>query len=124
MGANWLSPVINFDHTLDISMFYYPVKSKGILDDLRRKITEMEATSRSNTDKGRVVDPAVDIALKDAKNLQEQLVINEPLCLFIPYIIPSSVVKSDDVNGKVVAKLVVSIFLVISSLSAATGIVD
>src|SRR4030043_654189 len=28
VGANWLSPIINFDHTLDLSMFYYPVKSK------------------------------------------------------------------------------------------------
>ena len=74
VGANWLSPVINFDHTLDISMFYYPVKSKGILDDLRRKITEMEATTMSNQQKGKIVDPAVDIALKDAKALQEQLV--------------------------------------------------
>ena len=23
VGANWLSPVINFEHTLDLSMFYY-----------------------------------------------------------------------------------------------------
>src|SRR3990167_651335 len=44
VGANWLSPIINFDHTLDISFFYYPVRSKGVLDDLRRKIAEIEAT--------------------------------------------------------------------------------
>src|SRR3989338_5664421 len=41
VGANWLSPVINFDHSLDIGMFYYPVKSKGVLDDLRKKMTEL-----------------------------------------------------------------------------------
>jgi hypothetical protein len=35
--------------------------------------------------------------------------INDPLCLFILYIIPSSIVRSDEVNGKVVARLVVSI---------------
>lgn len=74
VGANWLSPVINFDHSLDISMFYYPVEAKGVLDDLRRKITEMEATSMSNREKGRITDPGVEIALKDAKSLQEQLV--------------------------------------------------
>lgn len=74
VGANWLSPIINFDHSLDISMFYYPVKSKGILDDLRRKITEMEATSRSDEERGKIADPAVTIALDDAKILQEQLV--------------------------------------------------
>ncbi len=74
VGANWLSPIINFDHSLDISMFYYPVDSKGILDDLRRKITEMEATTMSNREKGKISDPTVEIALDDAKALQNQLV--------------------------------------------------
>ena len=74
VGANWLSPVINFDHTLLLSMFYYPVKSKVILDDLRRKITELEATTMTNRDKGKITDPVVEAALEDATALQEQLV--------------------------------------------------
>lgn len=74
VGANWLSPIINFEHTLDVSMFYYPVKSKMILDDLRRKITELEATTMTNQEKGKVVDPVVSAALEDAKSLQDQLV--------------------------------------------------
>jgi conjugal transfer ATP-binding protein TraC len=74
VGANWLSPIINFDHSLDISMFYYPVKARGVLDDLRRKMTEMEATVMSNQEKGRLQDPAVVAALEDARDLQEQLV--------------------------------------------------
>src|SRR3989304_1490794 len=44
VGANWLAPIINFNHTLDIAFYYYPVEAKGILDDLRRKIAEMQAT--------------------------------------------------------------------------------
>ena len=74
VGANWLSPVINFDHTLLTSMFYYPVKSKVILDDLRRKITELEATTMTNREKGKISDPVVEAALEDANALQEQLV--------------------------------------------------
>ncbi|MFC1622324.1 VirB4-like conjugal transfer ATPase, CD1110 family, partial [Patescibacteria group bacterium] len=74
VGANWLSPIVNFDHSLDISMFYYPVKAKMILEDLHRKITELEATEMSNREKGRVVDPVVRAALEDANALQEQLV--------------------------------------------------
>ncbi|KKS58720.1 MAG: Type IV secretory pathway VirB4 component-like protein [candidate division WWE3 bacterium GW2011_GWB1_42_41] len=74
VGANWLSPIINFEHTLDVSMFYYPVKSKVILDDLRRKITELEATTMTNVEKGKIIDPVVSAALEDAKTLQEQLV--------------------------------------------------
>lgn len=74
VGANWLSPIINFDHTLEISMFYYPVKAKSILEDLRKKITELEATVKSSAEKGRLIDPVVQAALDDAKALQEQLV--------------------------------------------------
>lgn len=74
VGANWLSSVINFDHSLDISFFYYPVSSKAVLEDLRRKITELEATILSDQEKGRVADPVVQTALEDAKSLQEQLV--------------------------------------------------
>jgi conjugal transfer ATP-binding protein TraC len=74
VGANWLSPIINFEHTLDISMFYYPVKSKVILDDLRRKITELEAMTMSNREKGRISDPVISTALDDAQALQDQLV--------------------------------------------------
>lgn len=74
VGANWLSPIINFDHSLEISFFYYPVKAKGVMDDLRKKITEMEATMMANREKGRINDPTVSIALDDAKALQEQLV--------------------------------------------------
>ncbi|MBU1016680.1 MAG: DUF87 domain-containing protein [Patescibacteria group bacterium] len=74
VGANWLAPVINYDHSLEISMFYYPVEARGVLDDLRRKIAEMEATLNADTERGRIVDPGVTAALEDAKSLQEQLV--------------------------------------------------
>jgi len=74
VGANWLEPIINFDHSLIISMFYYPIEARGVLDDLRRKIAEMEATISTDRERGRVVDPAVQAALDDAGSLQEQLV--------------------------------------------------
>lgn len=72
--ANWLSPLINFEHSLEISMFQYPVEARGVLDDLRRKITEMEATIASDIQHGHVLDPSVQAALEDAQILQEELV--------------------------------------------------
>ncbi len=74
VGANWLAPLINFDHTLEIAMFNYPVEAKGVLEDLRRKIGEMEATITTDLQHGRVIDPAVQVALDDAKALQDELV--------------------------------------------------
>lgn len=73
VSANWLSPIINFDSTIDIAMFIYPVESKDILSNLKRKIAEMEATIESDIKRGHVVDPSVQVALDDALSLQEQL---------------------------------------------------
>ncbi len=72
--ANWLEPLISFDHSLLISMFIYPTQSAGVLDELKRKIAEMEATIQTDVERGRNVDPAVEVALEDAQSLQQQLV--------------------------------------------------
>src|SRR3990167_8274698 len=72
--ANWLAPLINFDHALFISMFIYPVESKSTLDDLRRKIAEMEAEIATDMQRGRIIDPGTQAKLDDALSLQDQLV--------------------------------------------------
>jgi hypothetical protein len=43
VAPGWLEPIVNFDSSLDISFYIYPVEGKSVLDDLRRKIAEMEA---------------------------------------------------------------------------------
>ncbi|KUK83896.1 MAG: type IV secretory pathway VirB4 protein-like protein [Microgenomates bacterium 39_6] len=73
VNANWLSPLINFDHTIDIAMFIYPVDIKGTLDDLRRKIAEMEAEIATDAQRGKVIDPSTKAKLEDALSLQEEL---------------------------------------------------
>lgn len=73
VSPNWLSPLINFDHSQIISMFIYPSTSSDVLSDLRRKIAEMEATISSQIDEGSQIDPKVKASLEDALSLQEQL---------------------------------------------------
>lgn len=70
----WLEPVINFDHSLDITFYIYPVEGKSVLDELRRKIAEMEAEIHTDLERGRIVDPGTEAKLEDARALQEQLV--------------------------------------------------
>ena len=71
---NWLEPIVSFDHSLLISMFIYPSQSQGVLDELKRKIAEMQATIQTDVERGRAIDPAVELALEDAQGLQDQLV--------------------------------------------------
>ena len=71
--ANWLSPVINFPYSLDISMHITPVDIKEVLHDLRRKITEMEAEIATDIRSGKISNIDTEIKLEDAKSMQEQL---------------------------------------------------
>lgn len=73
VSANWLQPLIDFDHSMHIAMFCYPTSSPDVLSDLRRKIAEMEATISSQVEEGKVIDAKTRAALDDALALQEQL---------------------------------------------------
>ena len=73
VSANWLEPLIDFDHSMNISMFIYPALSSDVLSDLRRKIAEMEATVYSQAEKGLELDPKIKASLEDALSVQEEL---------------------------------------------------
>lgn len=73
VSPNWLYSLITFDHPLYVSMYVYPTESKNVLEDLKRKIAEMEATIESDIKAGKVVDPTVQVALDDALALQAEL---------------------------------------------------
>ena len=73
VNANWLAPLINFGHSLDISMYIYPVEGKDIMENLRRKIGEMEAEVQSDVERGRIAQISTKVKLEDAKKLEEQL---------------------------------------------------
>lgn len=73
VSANWLEPLISFNHTLDVALYVYPSKSEEILDNLKRKVGEMEATIQSDLKRGRVIEPSIQVALEDALSLQQEL---------------------------------------------------
>lgn len=74
VGPGWLEQIINFNSSLDISFFIYPIESKGVLDDLLRKIAEMEAEISTDLERGKIINPATEAKLEDARLLQEELV--------------------------------------------------
>jgi len=70
----WLEPIINFNSSLDLSFYIYPIDGKTVLDDLRRKIAEMEAEISTDLQRGRIADPTTEAKLEDARTIQAQLV--------------------------------------------------
>ncbi len=71
--TGWLSPLINIDEVLDVSMYIYPVESQVVLNNLRKKVTQLEASASINNEKGRVRDPALEAAINDAEELRDQI---------------------------------------------------
>ncbi|MBI5754642.1 DUF87 domain-containing protein [Candidatus Peregrinibacteria bacterium] len=73
IDANWLSPVINFDVSMDISQFIYPVDSAHIMRVLRKKVAQMGASMHMEQEKGNVRDPGLETAYQDAEELRTRL---------------------------------------------------
>ncbi|MFZ1812043.1 MAG: DUF87 domain-containing protein [Candidatus Saccharimonadales bacterium] len=71
--TGWLSSIINLDEVVDISMFVYPVESQVVLNNLRKKVTQLEASMSINAEHGKVRDPALEAAIQDAEELRDQL---------------------------------------------------
>ncbi|MFC1599743.1 VirB4-like conjugal transfer ATPase, CD1110 family [Patescibacteria group bacterium] len=73
LDSNWLSPVINFDVTMDIAQFIYPIESENIMKILKRKVAQLQSSISIAEEKGNVRDPAVETALQDAEELRTQI---------------------------------------------------
>ena len=71
--TGWLSPLINIDEVLDVSMYIYPVDTTIVMKNLQKKVTQLEASINVNTEKGKVRDPELEAAIGDAEELRDQL---------------------------------------------------
>lgn len=71
--TGWLSPIINIDEVLDISMFVYPVDTAVVMKNLSKKVTQLQADASINSEKGRIRDPETEAQLQDAEELRDQL---------------------------------------------------
>ena len=71
--TGWISPIINIDEVVDISMYIYPVETAVVMKNLRTKVTQLEASMNLNAEKGKVRDPELESAITDAEELRDQL---------------------------------------------------
>ena len=78
--TGWISPLINMDEVIDVSMYIYPVESAVVMKNLRTKVTQLEASMSLNAEKGRVRDPELEAAINDAPGWRRTLLPLWPLC--------------------------------------------
>ncbi len=73
LNTNWLAPVVNFDVTMDISQFIYPIDSAEIMKTLKKKVAQMQSSMSIMAEKGQVSDPSLETALSDAESLRREI---------------------------------------------------
>lgn len=71
--VGWASPIINLNATLDIAMFFYPIKADVILKQLKKKVGVLEAQISSDAETGKPRDPISETALRDIEQLRDDL---------------------------------------------------
>ena len=73
LETNWMSPIINFDATVDVSQFIYPIASDEIMGILKKKVAQIQSSITMSHEKGNVRDPQLETALEDAESLRTDL---------------------------------------------------
>jgi type IV secretory pathway VirB4 component len=75
--TGWLSSMVNLDEVMDMSLYVYPVESQVVLENLRKKVTQLEAGLQIDAEKGRVRDPAKQAQILDAEEMRDKLQVGE-----------------------------------------------
>ena len=75
--TGWISSFVNIDEVVDLSLFIYPVESQVVLENLRKKVSQLEAGLQIDAEKGRVRDPGKQAAILDAEELRDKLQVGE-----------------------------------------------
>jgi conjugal transfer ATP-binding protein TraC len=75
--TGWLSSMVNLDEVIDLSMIIQPVDSQVVLNNLRKKVSQLEAGIQIDSEKGRVRDPGKQAAVQDAEEMRDKLQVGE-----------------------------------------------
>ncbi len=73
IAVGWFAPIINLSTSLDVGMFFYPVRSDIILKQLKKKVGALEAQIMADSEKGAPRDPIRETALQDIEKLRDDL---------------------------------------------------
>lgn len=75
--TGWLSGMVNIDEVMDMAIYVYPVESQIVLENLRKKVGQLEAGLQIDAEKGKVRDPGKQAAIQDAEEMRDKLQVGE-----------------------------------------------
>ncbi|MCD5396448.1 MAG: ATP-binding protein [Candidatus Pacebacteria bacterium] len=73
LSTGWLSPIINLDVPMNISIFMHPIDTGLVLKKLRKKLTEVQSEIMEREERGLIRDPVLETAYRDIETLRDRL---------------------------------------------------
>jgi len=73
LTTNWFSPILTLDKEMNVSMFIHPADTNVVLNQLRKKVTQVQSQISIEQEKGKVRNPVLETALQDMERLRDIL---------------------------------------------------
>ncbi|MGE3599179.1 MAG: VirB4-like conjugal transfer ATPase, CD1110 family [Dehalococcoidia bacterium] len=73
VSPGWLSPLIDFEEPLELSLHLYPLETSQMVSALTRKMVQLHSSRLLAARGGRLADPEREVAYEDAERLRDAL---------------------------------------------------
>ncbi len=73
VGPGWLSPLIEFDHPIELSLHIHPLETASVVKLLGHKLVQLQSSRLVDVRSGRLADPEREVAFEDAERLRDAL---------------------------------------------------
>lgn len=73
LSVGWLSPIINLNDTMDISIFLHPMDSGEVLKDLTKRLARIKAEIMERQERGIVSSPLLEASEKEMDDMRNDL---------------------------------------------------
>ncbi|HTD79633.1 MAG TPA: hypothetical protein VK898_18500, partial [Chloroflexota bacterium] len=73
VAAGWLTPLLEFEHPIEVSFHVHPLETASIVKLLGHKLVQLQSSRLVDVRGGRLADPEREIAFEDAERLRDAL---------------------------------------------------
>ena len=73
LATNWFSPIMSMDKEFNVAMFVHPIETPWIMNQLKKKVVQVQSQINERQEKGLVRDPMLETALNDIEALRDNL---------------------------------------------------
>ncbi len=77
VGPGWLEPLLTAEGTFDVAIHMEPLAAPVAAERLRKQRARLESARRIDLDRGRLVDPELEVAAEDAHDLARRVARGE-----------------------------------------------